>query len=497
VKPTADGYIRVSRRAGREGESFISPEVQRKKIADWAKLQEVEVLQWWEEIDQSGANRERPMFQEALARCERHETSGIIVARLDRFARSAVDALESIKRLNQAGARLVSVEDNFDGSTPMGRFAIGILTLIAELELERIRESWDQAIRAAVARGVHISGRTPIGYTRDNDGRLNPIEPAASAVREVFRSRALGASWAELARYLEDQNVYPSTGNKHWSLYGVASLVKNPVYLGQARSGQIVNDNAHEPVVSRAEWDAAQTTAKSLFAPRDGSVASQAMLGGIARCAACGHTLKITGNTDRKTGTRYPYYYCIGRYATGPCRARANIRASYLDDYVEERILAALQAQGGLIAQAAAASEALEAAARSLAEAEHELDLYVKNPKILTLLGETKFLEGAETRQTAVDQAHTELAQLRQQQSLASELADGDLLKAWPTLTTHEKRRIMHGLLDHVLLQRGTTRGPNAEPTADRTQIILRGGTTLDPETKATDATNASTPANL
>jgi hypothetical protein len=53
-KPTADGYIRVSRRAGREGDSFISPEVQRKKIADWAKLHEVEIVQWWEEIDQSG-----------------------------------------------------------------------------------------------------------------------------------------------------------------------------------------------------------------------------------------------------------------------------------------------------------------------------------------------------------------------------------------------------------------------------------------------------------
>ncbi len=121
---TADGYIRVSRRAGREGESFIAPEVQRKKIAEWAKLHEVEIVQWWEEIDQSGAKLERPMFQRALARCEAGETGGIVVARLDRFARSAVDALSSIRRLTDAGARLVSVEDNFDGSTPMGRFAI-------------------------------------------------------------------------------------------------------------------------------------------------------------------------------------------------------------------------------------------------------------------------------------------------------------------------------------------------------------------------------------
>src|SRR5262245_210928 len=183
---TADGYIRVSRRGGREGESFISPDVQRRKIADWAKLHEVEIVEWWEEIDQSGAKRERPMFQAALARCERGESGGIVVARLDRFARSAVDALESIKRLNQAGARLVSVEDNFDGSTPMGRFAIGILTLIAELELERIKENWTAAVTQAVGRGIHISRYTPTGYQRDKDGRLERDEPAATVVAECF-----------------------------------------------------------------------------------------------------------------------------------------------------------------------------------------------------------------------------------------------------------------------------------------------------------------------
>ncbi|MDQ3425129.1 MAG: recombinase family protein, partial [Actinomycetota bacterium] len=138
----ADGYIRVSRRGGREGDSFISPDVQRERVANWAEANKIEIVQWWEEIDQSGAKLERPMFQEALARCERGETGGIVVAKLDRFARSAVDALDSIRRLNAAEARLVSVEDGFDGSTPMGRFAIGILTMIAELELERIKENW-------------------------------------------------------------------------------------------------------------------------------------------------------------------------------------------------------------------------------------------------------------------------------------------------------------------------------------------------------------------
>jgi DNA invertase Pin-like site-specific DNA recombinase len=112
-----DGYVRVYRVAGREGESFISPEVQRKKIQAWVELHGVQIVHWWEELDPSGRRRDRPMFQEALRRCEAGESGGIVVARLDRFARSAVDALEAIKRLNEAGARLVSVEDNFDGST--------------------------------------------------------------------------------------------------------------------------------------------------------------------------------------------------------------------------------------------------------------------------------------------------------------------------------------------------------------------------------------------
>lgn len=476
----ADGYIRVSRRGAREGESFISPDVQRKKIAAWAKLHDVEIVQWWEEIDQSGAKLERPMFQEALARCERGETGGIVVARLDRFARSAVDALTSIRRLTDAKARLVSVEDNFDGSTPMGRFAIGILTLIAELELERIKENWTTAVTRAVERGVHISRYSPTGYRRDEDGRLHREEPAAGIVAECFRRRATGASWADLARFLEEHEVLPPTGNPHWSKVGVAGMLKNPVYLGQARSGKAVKKNAHESLVTQAEFDAAQSVKKSLFRQRDGSLASQAILGGLVRCAGCGHTLKITGNTDRKTGERYPIYYCTGRYASGLCPSRATARASLVDRYVEEQVLEALRSEDGLLAHAVAASENVEAAARAVEDAEHELDLFVNNPTLLTLLGEPKFVDGVKVRQRALDEARQRLAEARSQSALADELGDGDLLQAWPTLTPGEKRRLMHGLLERVVVTRADRRGRHARPIGERTEILLRGDVVLE-----------------
>jgi DNA invertase Pin-like site-specific DNA recombinase len=475
----ADGYVRVSRRAGREGESFISPEVQRKKISEWARLHDVEIVRWWEELDQSGAKRERPMFQEALARSERGETGGIIVARLDRFARSAVDALESIRRLNEAGARLVSVEDNFDGSTAMGRFAIGILTLIAELELERIKANWQTAVSEAVGRGVHISARPPVGYQRDSTGRLVRDEAAAPVIAEVFRRRATGASYVDLARYMEAEGVYPGTGNQYWSSTGVQVLVRNPVYLGQARSGKVAKEHAHEPIVTRAEWDAAQSGRTLLKPPAGESVSAMALLGGLIRCAGCGHTLKIAGGRGKRTQARYPVYYCSGRYAKGPCLSRATIRASVVDDFVEHQVVAALRSDGGPLAQAVRASEQVDATSRILEAAEHELDQFVTNPQLLTLLGEQRFLHGVEARQRAMDEARSRLAEVRQQQQFADELTDGRLLDAWPTLSIQEKRRLLHGLLDRVVLQRSDAR--LGVPIADRTQIILRGNVLLEP----------------
>lgn len=476
-----DGYVRVSRVAGREGESFISSEVQRKRIAGWADLQGVEIVRWWEELDQSGRRRDRPMFQEALARCEAGETGGIVVARLDRFARSAVDALESIKRLNEAGARLVSVEDNFDGSTPMGRFAMGILTMIAELELDRITENWSTAVKAAVDRRVHISATPPAGYRRGEDGRLGAVPEAAAVIRGVFHRRANGASWTELADFLTASEVMSSKGSSAWSITGASSLVKNRVYLGEARSGKYVNPHAHEPIVTEAEFQAAQSQ-RTMLAPRDGSVASQALLGGIARCAGCGHTLKITGNTAKTTGERYPVYYCVGRYAKGNCPARATIRASYLDAYVEQAVFAALRSQDGFLAEAALATEKLAEAQRALEQAEHELTTYLETDLISTV-GREALLAGVEARQDRVDHARKEIDSLRAESAIEDTLTSGDLLAAWPDLTTQAKRTLLHGLLEQVTLRRDNNSRNNkhlALPLDERVEIVLRGGTTLE-----------------
>jgi hypothetical protein len=132
--------------------------------------------------------------------------------------------------------------------------------------------------------------------------------------------------------------------------------------------------------------------------------------------------------------------------------------------YVEAQVLAALQAEDGLLAQAVQSGEALAEAARTLIDAEHELDLFINHPELLTLLGETKFVKGVETRQHALDQARSAVAELRTQATLTDELAAGDLLAARPNLNVAEKRRLLHGLLERVVLARATGRGKTPQP---------------------------------
>ena len=83
-----DGYIRVSQVAGREGERFTSPDLQREQIELWARLHGVELGEIFEELDQSGARADRPLLMRALARVEEGRSQGLIVAKLDRFGRN-------------------------------------------------------------------------------------------------------------------------------------------------------------------------------------------------------------------------------------------------------------------------------------------------------------------------------------------------------------------------------------------------------------------------
>src|SRR4051794_18758311 len=116
-----DGYVRVSRIGGRGGDSFISPTAQKETIRALAKAQGHRIVRWHTDLDEPGSKQTRPGFQDALARVEAGATEGIIVAKLDRFARSVSHAATALDRLEAAGGTLIAVDLGMDTSTSAGR----------------------------------------------------------------------------------------------------------------------------------------------------------------------------------------------------------------------------------------------------------------------------------------------------------------------------------------------------------------------------------------
>src|SRR4051812_19929928 len=108
-----DAYVRVSQVRGRSGDSFISPAVQRERIAGWAAAHGYEIARTHEELDASGATVDRPKLKLVMERIEARETGGVVVLKLDRFGRTLIDSLGLIEDIEHAGGTFASVSDGF------------------------------------------------------------------------------------------------------------------------------------------------------------------------------------------------------------------------------------------------------------------------------------------------------------------------------------------------------------------------------------------------
>lgn len=447
-----DAYIRVSKVAGRSGESFISPDVQRERIEAWAKAHGHE-LAWHEpELDVSGGSMSRPVFDRIMERIRTGASDGVIVAKLDRFARTLVGALGTIEELERHGAVLVSVADNIDLSTPMGKAFLRILLVFAELERDRISESWEIATASAITRGIHIAKFTPVGYEKGPDKRLVPGD-LASAIREAFLMRAAHKSNTDIAHRLNE--IAPRANDGRWTPPMVDRIIKNRVYMGYAYRGDTLNREAHPPIVTPAEWQAANA------APVRSAARSRRpnLLGGIARCAACRYMLapQQTGNAGRLV----PSYRCRVTHGAGVCPEPANINRRKLDDYVEA-VWREQMAREALTVQED--SRALEEATSALAAAEGELEAFAADLTARRVLG-ARYHKALQARASAVEQARAQVQRAAAQGPAAVEV------ESYDELPVEDRKRILGSSIDAVIVSRAGAR----TPLEDRVTILWRG----------------------
>jgi DNA invertase Pin-like site-specific DNA recombinase len=201
------GYIRVS--TDKQGERGVGMETQEQAIRaecdrhGWQLLRiETDVL--------SGKSMKRPGLHRALGAVRSGESSGIVVAKLDRLSRSVIDFAELLKEALADGWNIVALDFGVDLSKPNGKLVAGILIQVAEWEREIIGER----TRAGMA---VVKQRTPAERKRLDKKVIGRPQVIAPPVRRRIRGlRTRGHSYQAIADLLNREGVPTGRGGQRW-----------------------------------------------------------------------------------------------------------------------------------------------------------------------------------------------------------------------------------------------------------------------------------------
>lgn len=189
------GYLRVSTDQQEHGieaqRAAIDIEAQRR---GWT-------VTWLEDAGRSGRTLDRPAVQQALSMLERGEASALAVSKLDRLTRSVHDFSGLLKRANDQGWGLITLDLGVDTTTPAGKLVANVMAAVAEWERDMISLRTREGLAAAKAKGVHV-------------GRPSAQDPAV--VRRIRRMRARGMTYRAIADRLNADAVPLPGGGARW-----------------------------------------------------------------------------------------------------------------------------------------------------------------------------------------------------------------------------------------------------------------------------------------
>jgi DNA invertase Pin-like site-specific DNA recombinase len=451
----AIGYIRVSKVGGREGDSFISPDEQRKAIDRKASREGLNIVQYLEELDASGGDNTRPKWNEALRQIERGKVKALVVWNLSRFSRSTIDGLRAIERVEAAGGSLFSEAGDVGDTTPSGKLTRTIFLGLAQMERERAREGFRAAQRAAIERGVFTASRVPTGYSRNPKTRKLEPNEMAPVIRTMFERRAKGASWVELVNYLTQHG-----GSNKTTSQTVSNMLRNSSYLGWARNGDFVNKKAHPPIVSSRLFEAVAT--KQVPRKHTGRAAAESLLGGLVVCDNCGYRMFVTSS-----GRNTLSYACKHIQ----CKRRASVRVVDLDAEVVSRIFAYMamivSAGEGLpearpwlernlsdpLRPEAPASGDLAETQAALADAKFLLAKFNEGKReYLKALTPTEFASELSTLRADVEEAQLAYDYARAEHEVPNDHSFSDFRGTWDEWTHESRKEWLGQFIDRVVL---------------------------------------------
>ena len=260
-------YTRKSSEEGLE-QNFNSLDAQREACEAYIRSQ---VGEGWKLIrgdygdgGYSGGSMERPGLAQLLADIRARKLDTVVVYKVDRLTRSLADFAKIVEVFDANGVSFVSVTQQFNTTTSMGRLTLNMLLSFAQFEREVTGERIRDKIAASKQKGMWMGGLVPLGYEA-NGRTLRIQEEEAETVRTLFRLYLEHGTVRKVKEEVDRRGWTSSVrkaGSKHggrpFSRGHLYYLLRNPIYAGRIAHREATFDGQHPAIIDRKTWDSVQ-----------------------------------------------------------------------------------------------------------------------------------------------------------------------------------------------------------------------------------------------
>jgi site-specific DNA recombinase len=352
-------YTRKSTEEGLDQE-FNSLQAQREAAEAYIKSQRhlgwTLVPRHYDDGGFSGGNLDRPALARLLEDVDAQRINCVVVYKVDRLSRSLLDFARLVDRFDQRSVSFVSVTQQFNTTTSLGRLTLNILLSFAQFEREIIGERTRDKMSAARRKGKWTGGMPVLGYDVDpRGGRLVVNELEAARVREIFRLYDTQRSAATVLTMIQQRgwtmkSWMTKRGIEHvggpFSKPALLRLLTNAIYVGKVDHKGVLYSGEHSAIVEASLWESVNADLRAARRGRNTvtRAAQNTLLGGLLFCKNCDQPMKPTYTA--KGDRRYRYYVCraVGAKGRNACPTKA-VSAGAIEESVVVQLQSALSAE--------------------------------------------------------------------------------------------------------------------------------------------------------
>ena len=345
-------YTRKSSEEGLEQE-FNSLDAQREACESYIVSQKHEgwttLPTMYDDGGVSGGTMERPALQRLLADIAVGKVDVVVVYKVDRLTRALADFAKIVEAFDAKDVSFVSVTQQFNTTSSMGRLTLNVLLSFAQFEREVTGERIRDKIAASKKKGMWMGGRVPLGYDL-KDRALVVNETEAQTIWHIFgRYAALGSVRAlkeELDRdgYVSKRRIDRNgheTGGKAFSRGALYLLIQNRLYHGEIEHKGLVHEGLHDAIIEDDLWRRVQERIAENRVEREtgANAVAPSLLAGLVFDE---NGDRLTPTHANKKGARYRYYVSKGLVQGETPENEWRIPAGELEEMVQNRVVSFL-----------------------------------------------------------------------------------------------------------------------------------------------------------